>query len=160
MSETRVHILFVCLGNVCRSPMAECVTLQMLRDRGQEHDVRVASRGTAAFNAGKPADPRATDALRSHGFPMPAHLARQISDEDFATFGQIVAMDRSNLHTLTGWRPPGFAGQLRLLPSSNGAAGVEVPDPFYGDAAQFTQALGLIRNGVAQLLDELLPLPS
>ncbi len=162
--ETRMHnprtgILFVCLGNVCRSPMAECVAIQMLKGTGKGSQMRVASRGTAAFNAGKPMDPRAVHALRAHGYDPEPHAAAQISDSDFCEFGQIIAMDRSNLHTLTPWRPPRFAGQIRLLPTTSGAGGVEVPDPFYGDASQFGRALVLIENGVSVLLGELLAPP-
>jgi len=160
MSTSRIGILFVCLGNVCRSPMAECVAIQILKDTGMAQHARVASRGTAAFNAGKPADPRAVHALRSHGYHPEAHAAAQISDEDFGEFEQIIAMDRANLHTLTAWRPPGFSGHVRLLPAQSGGGGIEVPDPFYGDATQFGRALALIESGVSVLLRELLIPPA
>jgi protein-tyrosine phosphatase len=159
MHNPRTGILFVCLGNVCRSPMAECVANQMLKGTGLESHISVSSRGTAAFNAGKPMDPRAVHALRAHGYDPEPHAAAQISDNDFCEFGQIIAMDRSNLHTLTAWRPPGFAGQLRLLPATSGTGGIEVPDPFYGEASQFGRALALIENGVSALLRELLAPP-
>ena len=138
--------------------MAEYVALKMLGDRGLEGRATVASRGTAAFNTGKPADPRAVAALEAHGYSPGRHYARQIQDQDFHSFGQIIAMDRSNLHTLSGWRPNGFGGQIRLLPDAHGVGGIEVPDPFYGDDAQFTRVLGLIERGVARLLEELLPI--
>lgn len=147
-------ILFVCLGNVCRSPMAECVAISMLDARWPAEAPRVGSCGTAAFNVGKPADPRTVAALQAHGYAPRPHAARQISDQDWEDFTQIVAMDRSNLRTLEAWAPRRFSGRIRLLPGPRGSH-IEVPDPFYGNAPQFAQVLGQIERGVAQLLEEI-----
>jgi protein-tyrosine phosphatase len=157
MDTPIASVLFVCLGNICRSPMAQSVLLKMLQDRGLEGRAAVASRGTAAFNAGKPADSRAMAALEAHGYMPISHRAQQIRDADFLAFSQIIAMDRTNLRTLEGWRPPGFEGRIRLLPDAHGTGVLEVPDPFYGDAGEFSRALGLIERGINRLIAELLP---
>jgi protein-tyrosine phosphatase len=159
MSVREPCILYVCLGNVCRSPMAESVTRRMLMEGFPGRAIRVESRGTAGFNSGKPADPRAMAALSAHGYVLEGHVARQISDEDFLEFDHIIAMDRSNLHTLSGWSPACFAGSLRLLPGDSGTGSREVPDPFYGDPGQFERVLGLLERGIRDLLNEITGAP-
>jgi protein-tyrosine phosphatase len=137
--------------------MAEVVARHCLAQRSVATRCEVDSCGTASFNVGKAPDPRALAALRKRGYEHHDHTARQISDEDFAAFTHIVAMDRSNLRTLQGWLPADFRGNLRLLldPSSL-PGGAEIADPFYGNAGHFDEALCLIERGVASLLDEIL----
>ena len=152
----RIGVLFVCLGNVCRSPSAQAVLEDRLERRGLAAYFRVDSCGTAAFNAGKPPDPRAITAAESRGYRIAHQRARQIDDADFERFRYIVAMDRSNLRTLQGWATTDFAGEIRLLMHfAAGAAEVEVADPYYGSAEAFDAALSAIEGGVDGLLDHL-----
>src|SRR5213076_1397393 len=94
-----VRILFVCLGNICRSPTAEGVMRHLLRERGLQGEVEVESAGTGAWHVGSPPDDRATDAARRRGIALEG-AARQVRLDDFEHFDQIVAMDRSNLQDL------------------------------------------------------------
>lgn len=131
----------------------------MHAERWPHMELRVASRGTAAFNAGKPADPRAVAVLRAAGYDPAPHRARQIDDSDFAAFGYIIAMDRANLLTLSAWAPATFDGTLRLMASPRGTR-LEIPDPFHADAQAFADALRLIEIGVHALLSDVLGPPA
>ena len=152
----RIGVLFVCLGNICRSPSAQAVLEDRLARRRLAGRFRVDSCGTAAFNAGKPPDPRAIAAAERRGYRIAHQRARQIDDADFGRFRYIVAMDRSNLHTLQGWATADFGGEIRLLMhfATDGRDG-EVADPYYGSARAFDAALDAIEDGVEGLLDYL-----
>ena len=149
-------ILFVCQGNVCRSPMAQVVSATALAKQGLAGRYFTDSCGTAAFNAGKPIDPRARAALAARGYPGTPHRARQICDADFRRHRLIVAMDRTNLQVLHGWLPADFPGELRLLLHfATGSGAREVADPFYATQDAFRETLRLIEEGVAGLLRHL-----
>jgi len=152
----RVGVLFVCLGNICRSPSAQAVLEDRLEQRGLAARFHVDSCGTAAFNVGKPPDPRAIAAAERRGYRISHQRARQVDDADFARFRYIVAMDRANLRTLEGWATADFGGELRLLMHFGvGGRGGEVADPYYGSAEAFDAALDAIERGVEGLLDYL-----
>ena len=152
----RIGVLFVCLGNICRSPSAQAVLEDRLERRGLGARFHVDSCGTAAFNVGKPPDPRAIAAAERRGYRIAHQRARQVDDADFARFRYIVAMDGSNLRTLQGWATAGFGGEIRLLMHfAAGARDGEVADPYYGSAEAFDVALDAIECGVEGLLDYL-----
>ena len=152
----RIGVLFVCLGNICRSPCAQAVLEQLLEQRGLQGLFRVDSCGTAAFNAGKAPDPRAIAAAERRGYRLAHQRARQIEDADYAHHRYIVAMDHANLRTLQGWAPAGFDGEIRLLLHyARVRASAEVVDPFYGSPEAFDAALDAIESGVAGLLEQL-----
>lgn len=131
----------------------------MHAERWPDLELRIASCGTAAFNAGKPADPRAVAVLRAAGYDPAPHRARQIDDSDFAAFGHIIAMDRANLLTLSAWAPARFDGSIRLLASAGGTR-MEIPDPFHADTQAFAEALRLIEIGIRGVLTEILGPPA
>jgi protein-tyrosine phosphatase len=152
----RIGVLFVCLGNICRSPSAQAVLEDRLERLGLAGRFDVDSCGTAAFNVGKQPDPRAIAAAERRGYRIAHQRARQIDDTDFARFRYIVAMDRSNLHTLQGWATPDFGGEIRLLMHFGaGRREAEIADPYYGAAEAFDVALDAIEYGVDGLLDYL-----
>lgn len=152
----RIGVLFVCLGNICRSPSAQAVLEDRLARRRLAGRFRVDSCGTAAFNAGKSPDPRAIAAAERRGYRIAHQRARQIDDADFGRFRYIVAMDRSNLHTLQGWATADFDGEIRLLMHfAAGGRDGEVADPYYGAAQAFEAALDAIEDGVEGLLEYL-----
>jgi len=152
----RIGVLFVCLGNICRSPSAQAVFEDRIARAGLAHRFHADSCGTAAFNAGKPPDPRAVAAAERRGYRIAHQRARQIHDADFLRFGYIVAMDQANLRTVQGWAPEHFPGEIRLLMHfARGASAGEVADPYYGSAQSFEAALDAIESGVAGLLDYL-----
>ena len=151
----RIGVLFVCLGNICRSPSAQAVLEHRLRQRDQLEHFLVDSCGTAAFNVGKPPDPRAIAAGEQRGYHLAHQRARQIEDADFARFDYIVAMDHANLRTVRGWATAGYRGEIRLLMHYATRREAEVADPYYGPGEAFAATLDAIEHGVDGLLREL-----
>ncbi|MBD2859901.1 low molecular weight phosphotyrosine protein phosphatase [Spongiibacter sp. KMU-158] len=131
-----IHIVFVCLGNICRSPAAQGIMEQRLLETGLSTQVSVDSCGTAAFNIGKSPDPRSIAASARAGYQIAHQIARQIDDEDYRKADYLIAMDRANLSQIEAWAPKDFAGQIALFKSfaPNGGHS-QIADPFYDDNA-------------------------
>lgn len=152
-----MKLLFVCLGNICRSPTAEGVMRKLVRERGLEAEIELDSAGTGGWHAGEPPDARASAAARAHGIELEG-AARQVHEVDFEEFDLILAMDRSNLHALQR-AAPDAQGQARVMllrefdPSSAGSGDLDVPDPYYGGVDGFERVLGLVQAACAGLLD-------
>jgi protein-tyrosine phosphatase len=145
-----MRILFVCMGNICRSPTAEGVMRRLIADAGLEDVVEVDSAGTGGWHAGEPPDARATAAARRRGVTLEGG-ARQVRPADFDRFDLIVAMDRENLRDLHAMAPDeGAREKLRLL-----AADQDVPDPYYGGDRGFETVLDMVGAACRELLDEL-----
>ena len=143
------RILFVCLGNICRSPTAEGVMRHLLAERGLEDEVEVESAGTGDWHVGSPPDERATEAALRRGVALDG-AARQVTAADFARFDLLVAMDRSNLRDLLALAPDEDARErVRLLLDE-----ADVPDPYYGGPGGFDEVLDLVEEACARLLDE------
>lgn len=154
--QPRSGVLFVCMGNICRSPTAEGVFRQMVKEAGLHRRIDVDSAGTHAHHVRYPPDPRATAAAAKRGYDLGRIRARQVSEDDFARFDYILAMDQRNLKVLESLRPPGHAGHLGLLMDfAPGASHREVPDPYYGAAEGFELVLNLVEEAGAGLLREL-----
>jgi protein-tyrosine phosphatase len=154
-----VRILFVCMGNICRSPTAEGVMRALVREQGLDGRVEIDSAGTGGWHAGEPPDERATSAARRRGIGLQG-AARQVEPEDFERFDLLLAMDRENLRALEALAPDARArGKVRLLrefdPGSADAADLDVPDPYYGGARGFDNVLDLVAASCRGLLDEL-----
>jgi protein-tyrosine phosphatase len=147
-----VRILFVCMGNICRSPTAEGVMRHLLAERGLEDEIEVQSAGTGGWHAGSPPDARSTRAAAARGITLEG-AARQVTRADFEDFDLLVAMDRDNLADLRAIAPPGTEHKLRMLI----ADGRDVPDPYYGGPRGFEQVLDLVQTACEQLLDDLAP---
>jgi protein-tyrosine phosphatase len=144
------RILFVCMGNICRSPTAEGVMRHLLAERGLGGEIEVQSAGTGGWHAGNPPDARATAAARERGITLQGE-ARQVTAGDFEDFDLLVAMDRENLEELRAIAPPGTEDKLRMLL----ADGRDVPDPYYGGPRGFEAVLDLVEAASEDLLDEL-----
>lgn len=146
-------VLFVCLGNICRSPTAEGVFRAAAVKAGIGSLVRADSAGIGDWHIGLPPDKRAIQAARRRGYDLTAMRGRQVGAADFARFGWILAMDERNLRALTEMKPPDFAGHLGLLLDCAPEVGLrEVPDPYYGGPEGFDRVLDLIEQGTAGLL--------
>jgi protein-tyrosine phosphatase len=153
-----VRILFVCMGNICRSPTAEGVMRRLVREAGLEDRVEVDSAGTGGWHAGDPPDARATAAARRRGTTLEG-AARQVTVEDFDRFDLLLAMDGSNLHELRQLAPDETArARTRLLreldPASAGLVDLDVPDPYYGGPRGFDTVLDLVEAACEGLLEE------
>ena len=150
------RVLFVCLGNICRSPLVEAVARRRLAEVGL--DVLVASCGTGGWHAGEGADPRMVAAARAAGHDLSRHRARQLYEHDFADYDLLLAMDRDNLRESRKLAAtPEQAERVVLFLEWAGAAPpMEFPDPWHGDAADFSAAVKLAERGVAGLVERLL----
>jgi protein-tyrosine phosphatase len=143
-----VRILFVCMGNICRSPTAEGVMRRLIADEGL--DIEVDSAGTGGWHAGEPPDERATIAAQRRGVTLEG-AARQVKESDFRRFDVLVAMDRGNLRDLLDLAPDEEArAKVRpLVPDA------DVPDPYYGGDRGFETVLDMVESACRELLDEL-----
>jgi protein-tyrosine phosphatase len=152
-----MRILFVCMGNICRSPTAEGVMRRLVEQAGLADRIEIESAGTGGWHAGEPPDRRATFAARRRGIALDG-AARQITADDFARFDLVIAMDRSNLRELLAIAPDEEAAEkIRLLREFDPAASgdLDVPDPYYGGDRGFENVLDLVEAACRGLLDEI-----
>ena len=150
-----MRVLFVCLGNICRSPTAEAVMRHKLREAGLAERINVASAGTGDWHVGKAPDPRSQAAALRRGYDLSAQRAQQVSAEDFQRYDLILAMDQSNLRNLSALRPGHGKADLDLFLRRYEAVVDEVPDPYYDGDQGFEQVLDLIEQACDRLLVEL-----
>ncbi|MBK5002681.1 low molecular weight phosphotyrosine protein phosphatase [Pseudomonas sp. S31] len=150
-----MRILFVCLGNICRSPTAEGVLRHQLQAAGLAGQVHVASAGTGDWHIGKAPDSRTCQAALGRGYDLSAQRAQQVKAAHFLEYDLILAMDESNLGHLRALRPHTATGELDLFLRRYGAALDEVPDPYYGGAEGFEQVLDLIEAACRELVVEI-----
>jgi protein-tyrosine phosphatase len=154
MTDDVYRIVFVCLGNICRSPMAEAVMQSLLAAEGLDDRVDVSSAGTGDWHIGERADRRTIAALSARGYDATRHRARQFEPEWFDDHDLVIALDRHNLAELRAMAPPDRRDDVRLLLSFADDAGddLDVPDPYYGGTDGFDTALALVEHACAGLL--------
>jgi low molecular weight protein-tyrosine phosphatase len=156
-----MRILFVCMGNICRSPTAEGVMRSLLRAEGLDGAVAIDSAGTGGWHAGHPPDSRAVAAARERDIVLEG-AARQVTAEDFDHFDLLLVMDRENERDLLARAPDAAArAKVRLLrefdPESVAAGDLDVPDPYYGGPHGFDRVLDMVEAACRGLLDEVRP---
>ena len=144
-----MKVLFVCTGNICRSPTAAGVFAQLVKQAGLADRIGVESAGTHDYHVGSAPDLRAQDHARRRGYDLSALRARQVRKRDFSDFDLIVAMDRGHFGILEKNCPPELRGRLRML-----IPGRDVPDPYYGGPEGFDRVLDLVEGACRALLDE------
>lgn len=150
-----MRILFVCLGNICRSPTAEGVFRRRLADAGLGEAVEVDSCGTGGWHIGKAPDARAQAAARQRGVDVSQLRARQLDAADFARFDYLLAMDDDNLASLEAMRPDDCTAHVGLLLDFAGEPGRAVPDPYYGGEQGFDEVLDLVERAADGLIEHL-----
>jgi protein-tyrosine phosphatase len=150
-------VCFVCLGNICRSPMADVVMRASVRDAGLEDRIEVSSAGTGDWHIGAPADERAVAALARRGFDGTPHRARQFTAGWFAVHDLVLALDGANLVAIRELAPPDQRVKVRLLREFDPQAGheLDVPDPYYGGSGHFEEVLDMVERSCHGLLDHL-----
>jgi protein-tyrosine phosphatase len=157
-----VRLLFVCLGNICRSPTAEGVMRALVREAGLQEHIELDSAGTGGWHVGESPDARATDAAERRGIVLEG-AARKVRPRDFEEFDLILAMDANNLRDLQRMAPDDQAREKVRLLREWGRAGsqsdgdLDVPDPYYGGPGGFDEVLDLVQASCASLLQQLQP---
>ncbi|KXU39505.1 protein-tyrosine-phosphatase [Ventosimonas gracilis] len=149
-----MNILFVCLGNICRSPTADGVFTQRIKEAGLFSKVHVDSAGTSAWHSGSAPDKRSQQAAKARGYDLSKLRARQVERGDFYDFDLILAMDGSNLRDLQALKPNNAKAEIDLFLRRYQITPFDVPDPYQGGAAGFEQVLDLIEAGSRALLAE------
>ena len=154
------RVLFICMGNICRSPTAHGVFARYLRDHAPDLDVEVDSAGTHDYHVGSPPDRRSIAAAARRGVDLRSQRARLLSASDFQQYDLIVAMDRLNRAVLLERSPAAYHDRVRLLMEFAGVAAtddeqLDVPDPYYGGAVGFERVLDLVEQAAEGLLREI-----
>lgn len=151
MKKTRV--LFVCLGNICRSPTAQGIFEKLIKDKGLTDFFEVDSAGTSAYHIGSLPDGRSINAAHKRGYDLTTQRARKVSFDDFEEFDLILAADRSNLADMLEIAPHSARNKLKLiLDYSKLAKGHDVPDPYYGGDAGFERVLDLLEDACMEII--------
>ncbi len=149
-----MNLLFVCMGNICRSPTVEAVARVEFAKAGL--DIEVASAGTESYHIGDRADPRSIAMAEAHGYPMSSHRARQVGPADFSRFDHLLVMDQTNLRALLAKAPENARDRVAMfLPFVGISKPVELPDPYYGASRDFEVALELARDGIMALIERI-----
>jgi protein-tyrosine phosphatase len=153
--EAAISVLFVCMGNICRSPTAEGVFRHHVEEAGLSEVIAMASAGTHGYHVGNRPDPRAQAAALRRRYDLSALRARQVVAADFERFDHILAMDRANLAYLQREAPAGFRNRARLFLEFGSMGMLEVPDPYYGAVGGFEHVLDLVEDASRGLLSYL-----
>jgi protein-tyrosine phosphatase len=153
--KEKVSVLFVCMGNICRSPTAEGVFRHIVEQEGLAESIEVDSAGTHAFHVNEPPDRRAQEAAERRGISMSNIRARRVEPGDFERFDYIIAMDRGNLSILIDQADAEHHSKIRLFLDYTRGNEDEVPDPYYGGAAGFERVLDLVEEASRGLLETL-----
>ena len=154
MDQSKTSVLFVCLGNICRSPMAEAIFNAKVAERGLEQDFSVDSAGTGDWHIGQKADPRTIETCRNKDIPVTS-IARQLIPDDFDEFDHIIVMDRSNFDNATRISN-GQSGKISMMRQfDNTGSGKDVPDPYFGGDDGFEKVYQLLEESTENLLNQL-----
>jgi protein-tyrosine phosphatase len=159
MDVSEIAILFVCTGNICRSPTAEGVARQRLAEAGLAARVAVDSAGLTGWHAGDPPDPRAIACAAARGYDLTPQRARAFEQADFGRFALILGMDRGHISDLRARQRTDSASTIHLfldfLAAGDPQFGRDVPDPYYGDMSDYELSLDLIERGTPGLIEAL-----
>ena len=149
----QVKVLFVCLGNICRSPTAEGVFRHKVVQANMENKIIVDSAGTHAYHEGEPPDSRAQKAALKRNIDLSGQRARRVSRQDFMEFNYLVAMDNDNKENLLAMCPAGYEDRIHLFLEFSDCGETEVPDPYYGQGRGFDIVLNLVEDAAEGLLE-------
>ncbi|MAY64157.1 MAG: protein tyrosine phosphatase [Rhizobiales bacterium] len=148
-------VLFVCLGNICRSPLAEGIFRRLLNETGLGKEIHVDSAGTGAWHVGGAPDTRSIEPAARHGLDIAGQRARKVRDADFENFGLILAMDRSNRDTLLARAPASARNRIHLFMEHSLGISADVPDPYYGAGDGFEAVYRMLEEGSSALVEKL-----
>ncbi|MBL0374654.1 low molecular weight phosphotyrosine protein phosphatase [Rhizobium sp. KVB221] len=146
------RILFVCLGNICRSPLGEGILRHLADDRGLAHLIETDSAGTGGWHQGDPPDPRSIKTASNHGIDIAPLRGRKVRPADFNAFDLIFAMDRDNLRDLVKMAPHDSSADIHLFMDFVSGERRDVPDPYYGDMSDFEEVYDMLEKGCETLI--------
>ena len=146
-------VLFVCLGNICRSPLAEGVFRHLVRERGLEDSIEIDSAGTGGWHVGESPDPRSIQIAARHGVSLDGQRARRVAEADFADFDWVIAMDADNVDDLQAVAPAGSRARVHRLRDFDPEGQGDVPDPYYGGPQGFDLVYAMVERSCRVLLD-------
>ncbi len=153
---SKISVLFVCMGNICRSPTAEGAFRHLVRQHQLDRHIKTDSAGTHAYHVGDPPDRRAQQTALSRGLDISDLHARKVRTADFKKFHYVIAMDQANYQALAELAPEGHEDRLRLfLDFAPNLKECEVPDPYYGGPKGFEYVFDLVEEASQGLLDEI-----
>jgi len=148
----KTKVLFVCYGNICRSPTAQGVFEKLLEQRGLSGNFQVDSAGTAGYHVGNPPDMRSQQAAAKRGYDLSHQRSRKVDFADFYDFDHIIAMDKNNHKDLTAFAPKDLRDKIKLMLDYGTSGLKEVPDPYYGGEHGFEKVLDLLEEACEGLL--------
>lgn len=148
-------VLFVCLGNICRSPLCEGIFRSLVRQAGLDDSFSSDSAGTGAWHVGNAPDPRSVAIARQNGIDISGLAARQVIADDFSRFDLVLAMDRNNLRDLRRLAPVSAGSRIHLFSDFATGRTVDVPDPYYGGDDGFEHVYSMLFTGCTSLLEKL-----
>lgn len=151
-AQSPVRVLFVCLGNICRSPLAEGVLRAVVAETGREGHFEIDSAGTGGWHVGSPPDPRSVAVAARNGIDISQQRCRRIEAADFERFDLILAMDRGNLDDLLALAPAGLHAKVHMFLDYSLGQDAEITDPYYGGADGFDRAYRIIREASLSLV--------
>jgi protein-tyrosine phosphatase len=151
----KTKVLFVCLGNICRSPTAEGVFRQLVKEAGLADRIEVDSAGTGDYHIGERPDPRACWAASRRGYDLTRLRARQVGRHDFYEFDYVLAMDEQNMRALNQLAPPEHAHKLKMFTDFCSSGECGIPDPYAGGPQSFEDVLDLVEDSAQGLLRRL-----
>jgi protein-tyrosine phosphatase len=152
INKPKIKVLFVCMGNICRSPTAEGMFRRKVEQANMEDQISIDSAGTHAYHVGNPPDPRAQDAALNHDIDLSSQRARRVKSDDFTEFDYVIAMDESNIDDLLSICPAGYTDRVHLFLNFADSNETEVPDPYYGQGQGFEIVLNLVEDASEGLL--------
>ena len=152
MQRDRIRILFVCLGNICRSPTAEGVFSHLVEEAGLSDRIVIDSAGTGDYHIGSPPDERASEAAARRGYDLSGLRARQVNRRDFAEFDYVLGMDEENVRMLKRLAPAEHAHKVKLFTEFSSRPTRAVPDPYAGGPEGFELVLDLVEDAARGLL--------
>ncbi len=151
-----VKVLFVCMGNICRSPTAEGVFVHMVGEHSLQEQIEVDSAGTHAYHVGHEPDRRAQQTAAKRGIDISKLRARRVKERDFEQYDYVIAMDEDNMRCLEEVCPPGYEQKLGLfLKYAPNVPETEVPDPYYGGPTGFERVMDMVEQAAGGLLEEI-----
>lgn len=155
LKNTPRSILFICLGNICRSPLAEGVMRHVWYGCNRSESIYFDSAGTNGYHTGEAPDPRSVQVAKMHGIDISAQRCRQLTHDDFYSFDLILGMDQVNMATLAQRKPDDATAHIALFTEIAGMGDIEIPDPYFGNMSDFEEVYRMVLSSSKGLAERI-----